>query len=88
MEIVFYYIIAINLLSSIICIYDKISARRNGWRVSESVLFLLSFIGGSVTMYLTMRIIHHKTRHNKFMLGIPLMIVLQIIFLIAISSFF
>ena len=88
MEIVFYYIIAINLLSSIICIYDKISARRNGWRVSESVLFLLSFVGGSVTMYLTMRIIHHKTRHNKFMLGIPLMIVLQIIFLIAISSFF
>ncbi len=29
-------------------------------------------------MYAVMRIIRHKTLHNKFMVGIPLIILLQI----------
>ena len=29
-------------------------------------------------MYAVMRIIRHKTRHNKFMIGIPLIILLQV----------
>jgi len=41
---------------------------------------LFSFLGGSVLMYLIMRIIHHKTRHPLFMVGIPIIFVLQIIF--------
>ena len=36
-------------------------------------------------MYLVMRIIHHKTRHTKFMLGLPLMIVLQIVAVVVIK---
>jgi len=46
-------------------------------RTRESTLLLLSALGGSVAMLATMLIIRHKTKHVKFMLGIPLIILLQ-----------
>ena len=78
---------AISLLSVVLCVTDKICAKRRWRRISESTLMTLSFLGGSVAMYLTMRIIHHKTRHNKFMLGIPLMFIMQLVAIVAISYF-
>ena len=84
MNILFIYLIAISILAVIITIYDKICAMSRKWRVKESTLMLLSALGGSVAMYITMQIIRHKTRHIKFMLGIPIIIILQllIIFLV------
>ena len=74
---------AISLISVILCVLDKICAIRGWRRIRESTLLSLSFIGGSLAMYLVMRIIHHKTRHTKFMLDLPLMIVLQIVAIFA-----
>lgn len=84
MNILFIYLIAISILAVILTIYDKICAMSRKWRVKESTLLLLSVLGGSVAMYITMQIIRHKTRHIKFMLGIPIIIILQllIIFLV------
>lgn len=87
MQIVYCYLLAVSIVSVAVCIFDKISAIKGGRRVSENTLIALCFIGGSVAMYTVMRIIHHKTRHNKFMLGIPLMILLQVAAIIAISTF-
>ncbi len=50
----------------------------NYWRVPEAQLLLISALGGSVAMYLTMKAIRHKTQHPKFMIGIPAIMVLQI----------
>ena len=73
------YLVAISLLSVIVCIYDKIAAKRfTKHRTRESTLILLSLIGGSLAMYLTMQLIRHKTKHLKFMLGIPLIILFQL----------
>ncbi|MBQ1988600.1 MAG: DUF1294 domain-containing protein, partial [Clostridia bacterium] len=71
----------------LICAWDKMSAIKRRRRINEMTLLGISFIGGSIAMYLTMRIIHHKTRHSKFMLGLPLMIVLQMAAVFAISKF-
>ncbi len=76
-EILIYYLIIINVLASLICIIDKISAIRGGRRVSEKSLMLISVIGGSVFMYFTMKIIRHKTKHGKFMIGLPLIVLIQ-----------
>lgn len=73
------YLIIINIISAVVTIYDKYCAVKKHWRVKESTLLLLSAIGGSVGMYLTMQIIRHKTRHIKFMLGIPVILILQAI---------
>lgn len=73
------YLILINLVSAIVTIYDKRCAVKKRWRVKESTLLLLSFFGGSVGMYITMLLIRHKTRHLKFMLGIPIVLIFQLV---------
>ena len=72
------YIAVISLISIVVCIYDKIAAKHmQKHRTRERTLLLLSALGGSVAMLITMLIIRHKTKHMKFMVGIPLMIAAQ-----------
>ena len=73
------YIAIISLISIIVCIYDKKISRKNRveLRTPEKTLLLLSALGGSVAMFVTMLIIRHKTKHVKFMLGIPLIMIIQ-----------
>lgn len=73
------YLCAISLISVIVCCYDKIAAKRNPkHRIREATLLWLSALGGSVAMLVTMLLIRHKTKHKKFMIGIPAIIILQI----------
>ncbi len=76
-----YYFLVINIVASIICFVDKHLAKKHKWRISEKTLFTMCIIGGSVGMYLTMRLVHHKTMHKRFMLGVPIIIILQILLL-------
>jgi uncharacterized membrane protein YsdA (DUF1294 family) len=71
------YFSAIGLLAVILTIHDKRAARKHQWRVRERTLLLVAALGGSVVMLATMLLIRHKTRHAKFMVGIPAIIVLQ-----------
>lgn len=50
----------------------------NYWRIPEAQLMLIAAMGGSFAMYHTMKKIRHKTQHSKFMVGIPVIMVLQI----------
>jgi uncharacterized membrane protein YsdA (DUF1294 family) len=82
------YLLVINLIAIIITCYDKRCAVKNKWRIKESTLLIVSLIGGSVGMLATMKIIRHKTKHKKFMIGIPAIIILQIaiiIFVLAVT---
>lgn len=58
---------------------DKWKAKRNRWRISEKMLLFLAIIGGSVGALAGMYIFHHKTLHKKFVLGVPLILVIQVI---------
>lgn len=73
------YIAAVSIASVIACCADKINAKKHGKRVSESDLLLLSALGGGASMFITMLIIRHKTKKPKFMIGIPLIILLHLI---------
>ena len=75
--IILLYLAIVSLVSVIVTIFDKLRAKSGGWRVPEKTLLLLSFLGGSVAMLFTMNLIRHKTKKAKFMVGIPLIIVLQ-----------
>ena len=59
---------------------------KGGWRVPEAALLLLSALGGSLAMYITMLLIRHKTKHIKFMLGIPIIMVFQAVLLLWMNS--
>lgn len=72
------YFLIVSALSVGATILDKIAARRRAMRIPETVLLLLAALGGSVAMFITMLIIRHKTQKPKFMIGIPVIFVLQI----------
>ena len=78
------YIAVISIVSVIVCCYDKIASKHmTKHRTRERTLLLLSALGGSVAMLVTMLIIRHKTKHIKFMLGIPLILVAQLALTVA-----
>lgn len=87
-----YYIICgwiaiISLISIIVTIADKLCAIGKKRRVPEATLLALSALGGSFAMLVTMLTIRHKTKHPKFMVGIPVIMVLQIAVLCALAKF-
>lgn len=86
MEVFLIYFMLVSLISVIVTAYDKSAAKRGKRRVRERTLMLLSLFGGSVAMYLTMLTIRHKTKHKKFTVGIPLIIILQLILAILLMN--
>ena len=77
------HLVIINLFAVYQTVRDKSLSNvpkdsPNYWRVPEAQLMLISALGGSVGMFLTMQTIRHKTQHPKFMIGIPLIMIFQL----------
>ena len=85
----FAYIAVVSLCSVVVCIYDKSISRKNDvkLRVPEKALFIWSALGGACIMYVTMRLIRHKTRHASFMVGIPVIFLVQVALMAALAYF-
>ncbi|MTI85615.1 MAG: DUF1294 domain-containing protein [Firmicutes bacterium] len=77
MEIIIGYIIVINLSGIIIMGYDKDCAQNYRWRVPEKTLLLLCLAGGSIGVFMGMRLFRHKTRHKLFTFGVPSILLAQ-----------
>ncbi len=71
------YFVLMGIVAVIITVSDKSAARRGKWRVPEATLMLIGLFGGALPMFVTMRVIRHKTKHMKFMIGLPLEIALH-----------
>lgn len=76
-SILFYYLVAVNIVTFFVYGMDKRKAGKGEWRISEATLLLLAFGGGSIGAWLGMKVWHHKTKHKKFRYGIPVIIVFQ-----------
>ena len=76
------YFALINLLAFIMFWVDKRAAQNGQWRISEKALIIVSMLGGSVGSLVSMNIFRHKTKKMKFVLGIPIILILQIAFII------
>lgn len=68
-----------NIVGFFIMGLDKWKAKRHVWRIPEKMLFLCSLAGGSIGTWLGMYVFHHKTRHWYFVVGMPAILVLQIL---------
>lgn len=73
------YLMILNLTGLFVMWSDKRRARKKQWRIPEKVLFLVSLLGGSIGTWGGMYLFHHKTKHWYFVLGMPLILVLQIV---------
>lgn len=80
MKLVFTYLFLINAAGFLIMLIDKQKARKNRWRIPERVLIGIATVGGSFGIMAGMRIFRHKTRHEKFTVGVPVILALQILF--------
>lgn len=76
------YLIIINILSVTLMYIDKKRAIKRKWRISEDTLILTSLLGGSIGALIGMYTFRHKTKHIKFKLGIPTILICQLILII------
>lgn len=85
----FAYVAVVSFCSVVVCIYDKKISKRNNvkLRIPEKSLFVWSAIGGSLVMFLTMQLTRHKTKHVSFMVGIPVILLLQVALMVALIYF-
>ncbi len=71
------YIFIINLAAFTVFGYDKrISKASCARRIPEKTLFLLSALGGACGMLVGMALFRHKTKHPRFLIGIPVLFAL------------
>jgi len=78
MEIAFaVYRIAISLISFIIVGIDKLKSKKGDWRVREATLIILAFLGGAIGVLIGMVFFNHKTKKQKFYIGIPAIYILN-----------
>ena len=78
MNIILYYLLAVNIATFFLYGIDKYKAKKNQRRISEATLLTMAAIGGSIGAWAGMRLWHHKTMHKKFKYGIPVIIIMQI----------
>ena len=81
-----YILICINVLTFLVYGIDKLKAKQGSWRISEATLLLLAVLGGSIGALLGMQVWHHKTMHKKFKYGLPLILLVQIVFIYFINK--
>lgn len=79
MKVLLIYIFVINIAALAIMGIDKHKAHRHKWRISENSIFVVGLMGGGLGVLLGMNLFHHKTKHLKFTLGIPLVLLVNIV---------
>lgn len=80
------YLLIINLLSFFAFAYDKYKAKKNSWRIKNGLLLALSFMGGAVGGLFAMKVFRHKTKKTYYKLGLPLMVLMQVLVLVYIMN--
>ena len=73
-----------NLVGFLSMLIDKKKAERGSWRIKESTLLIIAVLGGSIGSIAGMYTFRHKTQKPRFYVGLPIIIVLQILIIVAI----
>lgn len=79
MKILIIYLCIINFIAFIVYGVDKSKARNHQWRISENMLMFLALIGGGIGALAGMQLFRHKTKHIKFVLGVPFCIIIWVV---------
>ena len=72
------YLAAANIVSFVMFGIDKSRAKRRAWRISEAALLISAAVGGSVGAIAGMTVFRHKTKHLKFLIGLPLILIIHL----------
>lgn len=86
MKIFIVYLLAVNLYGIYIMYNDKQRAKKGTWRVPESKLFAVAMLFGSLGVMIGMKKFRHKTKHYRFVYGIPIIFIFQLLLLYKVIS--
>lgn len=73
------YLVVINLITFVTMYVDKKKAKWGKWRIKESTLFTLVFLGGGIGGIAGMYLFRHKTKKTRFVIGFPLILITEVI---------
>jgi uncharacterized membrane protein YsdA (DUF1294 family) len=79
MKPLFIYLLSINALGFLLMLIDKQKARKKKWRIPEATLMGVAALGGSIGSLIGMYTFRHKTLHKKFTIGIPAILIAQLL---------
>lgn len=79
MQYFIYYLIIINIVAFFLMGIDKKKAQTGAWRIPEKTLFLSAILGGSIGAICGMQLFRHKTKHRTFVVGMPAILIVQLI---------
>jgi len=77
-EVLLIVFLIMNIIGFFVCLKDKRAAIKDRCRVQEKTLFLIAFLWGAIGTYASMMLFRHKTKHWYFMVGMPLLILLNL----------
>lgn len=72
------YLLMINLTAFIMYFSDKTRAIKHRWRIPEATLLFIAALGGSLGAFAAMKVFRHKTKHPKFYITVPLLVIFHI----------
>ncbi len=73
MDMIILYYIAVNIAAFAMYGADKYFAKRDMWRISEKALLGVAAIGGAFGAFAGMETFRHKTKHAKFKILVPVL---------------
>ena len=82
MDFLLIYLLIVNAAGFFSMLADKLYAKKKLWRIPEATLLLIAAIGGSIGTLLGMYLFRHKTRHLRFVVGVPLILAFHVILFI------
>ncbi len=77
MKLLLIYLLLINASGFLLMHMDKQKAKKNLWRIPERILLGVAFCGGSLGSLMGMYLAHHKTKHWKFKVLLPLFLLIH-----------
>ena len=80
------YLVIVNIIGFVMMAVDKRKAIKGKWRIPEKSLFICAAIGGSVGSIAGMYTFRHKTKHMSFVIGMPAILIIQIVLAVAILA--
>ncbi len=73
------YLFGINLIAFVLYGIDKRRSIKDKWRIPESTLLGVAFVGGGIGAWAAMQLFRHKTKHWYFNVLVPVCIIGHII---------
>ncbi|SHH69836.1 MULTISPECIES: DUF1294 domain-containing protein [Virgibacillus] len=79
---ILFYLLGVNSIAFVLMGMDKRKAEQKQYRIPERTLWMLAILGGALGIWLGMKLYRHKTRHRRFIFGIPVLFFGHCLFLI------